>query len=707
MPSAPLHFPRPGGLLALAALAALSSLAGAGCYYGDTGLPPPSEGFYFPTGLVVSPGRSVLYVANSDFDLQYNGGTIQAVNLITLRSELGPMLTSIRCSESNPGNPAVCVTTQTDEQPLDAVCHAVQASQGTLAPGKACVSGSDCESSLCPSGTCVACASDADCPGGSAPATLPETLQPCYGYGRCNLEKGPGNGVCMLSCNLNTILTPSMCTALAPPYATTGNPPVALSATVGAFASGAVLAVNPAGPGSGARLFVPVRGDPSITWFDVSDDRPAIGSTTCLGVGAGCSPGGAANTTCCTGYCDPTGACGFNLYCGETGATQRCDDDHRIGVDPYDNLRDMSIPVEPVGLDVSTDGLEIVTAHNASGNPAVGLSTNIWPTSAADACAPHLTGTAVACPSFDYYLNGSASVANGPTEVAHVPAPALASNSAFPSNAYQQGFLVTYDAAPEVDLFRANPDNQAGASPARPFLTRASQGAITVNANGNDSRGIVIDPTARQKCEGACSTASTTCVAGCAALSGMAAQQCESACNDTAGTCLRACVAIPLPTFIANRAPPSLLIGQVTTTVVESNVSAGTGSGIFDTVSVYDQTPLLLGASKVALGTAIQPDGTAKTYVFTVTFDSRKIFMYDPVLNEVIKVIETGRGPHPIAFDACTDDCGPNETPHAYLYVGHFTDSYLGVIDLDMRYPATFGTMFASIGTPLPPLESH
>ena len=158
---------------------------------------------------------------------------------------------------------------------------------------------------------------------------------------------------------------------------------------------------------------------------------------------------------------------------------------------------------------------------------------------------------------------------------------------------------------------------------------------------------------------------------------------------------------------MANRAPPSLLIGEVTTTVVDSNVSGGTGSGIFDTINIYNQTPLALGPSKVALGTAIQPDGTPKRYVFTVTFDSRKIFMYDPVLDQVIKVIETGRGPHPIAFDTCTTDCGPNETAHAYLYVGHFTDSYLGVVDLDMRHPETFGTMFASIGAPLPPLESH
>jgi len=31
----------------------------------------------------------------------------------------------------------------------------------------------------------------------------------------------------------------------------------------------------------------------------------------------------------------------------------------------------------------------------------------------------------------------------------------------------------------------------------------------------------------------------------------------------------------------------------------------------------------------------------------------------------------------------------------------------MGVVDLDMRRPDTFGTMFASVGTPIPPRESR
>jgi hypothetical protein len=39
--------------------------------------------------------------------------------------------------------------------------------------------------------------------------------------------------------------------------------------------------------------------------------------------------------------------------------------------------------------------------------------------------------------------------------------------------------------------------------------------------------------------------------------------------------------------------------------------------------------------------------------------------------------------------------------------VAHFTDSYLGVVDLDQRNGNTYGTIIASIGTPRPPRASE
>ncbi len=47
---------------------------------------PPSDGFNFPVGLAVSPGGQALYVANADFDLQYNAGTVMALDLKAIRA---------------------------------------------------------------------------------------------------------------------------------------------------------------------------------------------------------------------------------------------------------------------------------------------------------------------------------------------------------------------------------------------------------------------------------------------------------------------------------------------------------------------------------------------------------------------------------------------------------------------------------------------
>src|SRR5688572_15150371 len=67
-----------------------TAVAGAavGCYTSDEVLDPPTTTFYFPTGVVVSPGGTTLYVINSDFDLQYNGGTVQALDLAAIRPKL-------------------------------------------------------------------------------------------------------------------------------------------------------------------------------------------------------------------------------------------------------------------------------------------------------------------------------------------------------------------------------------------------------------------------------------------------------------------------------------------------------------------------------------------------------------------------------------------------------------------------------------------
>lgn len=619
-------------LRAAGVFTALATLTSAGCYFTDQGFEPRQRAFYFPTGLAVSPGGTALYVANSDFDLQYNGGTVQVLDLTKTRTILGDMLVKLRCAQQAADACAAIGVTDVSAAPtVEQVCNGFSFDQGgQLRDGESCKFAGECASGVCDDEVCAPCENGAGCAEGGI----------CQG------------GACVLARNDNRILTPSACSPLSPPFVNKGE----TYATIGAFASGAVMAVNhgdkqcaasgarclrdtDCGAGEaceeqpGARLFIPVRGDPSITWFNVADDRFDPSATT--------------------------------FDCGQSGIDQRCADEHRMGVDPYDNLRGLSLPVEPVGLGVSEDGTLLVTAHQISGTPAVGLAENDW-----DAKRPI----------FQYYTTSG--VASGPTEIARVPVPELVQRTQIPdlaggapAIAYQPAFLVTYNASPQIDLFRYNDDR--GGSPPRPFLTHAAVAGITSNADGKDSRGAAVDPSARQACEAACPADSNQL------------------------SCLRACVDIPLDLYVANRSPPSLLVGRVRTVITDSDQGGSTGSGAYDYVEIYDSISLAQNPSKVALGKVIGLDGQLHTRVFAVTFESRLIFSYDPEARRVDAVIRTGRGPHAIAFD--TDD-GPD--PHAYLYVGHFTDSYLGVVDLDMRHPETFGIMFASIGTPTAPRES-
>jgi hypothetical protein len=238
---------------------------------------------------------------------------------------------------------------------------------------------------------------------------------------------------------------------------------------------------------------------------------------------------------------------------------------------------------------------------------------------------------------------------------------------------YGASFLLTFRGEREIDVLRFNAD--AGSSPSRPFLTRAFAETISVDSNGSDSRGIAIDASARAACE-------ADCAAG-------------------ALECLRDCMDVPLRVFVANRAPATLLIGELKTEVIETD--AGDPTGIFETLNIYDSVPLGFGASKVAVGHVIDEKGVKQVRAFAVSFDSRLVVVYDPDGRDTEATIHTGRGPHAIAID----NGPPGSTDVAFLYVAHFSDSYLGVVDLDMRHRRTFGQMFASIGRPTPPAEAN
>jgi 6-phosphogluconolactonase (cycloisomerase 2 family) len=90
--------------------------------------------------------------------------------------------------------------------------------------------------------------------------------------------------------------------------------------------------------------------------------------------------------------------------------------------------------------------------------------------------------------------------------------------------------------------------------------------------------------------------------------------------------------------------------------------------------------------------------GERERRIFTTCFDSRRIAVWDPERGRLETEIVTGRGPHAMAFDIGED--------HAYAYVGHFLDSYVGVVDLDQRHGDQYGAMIATIAKPEPPRAS-
>ncbi|MEQ9319580.1 MAG: hypothetical protein RIF41_10505, partial [Polyangiaceae bacterium] len=522
------------------------SLTAGSCFFWAEGREPPVDRLYFPTGVLASPGGSTLYVANSDFDLRYSGGTLMALNLPEMRARVRGIVDGLGAGQST--------------------------------------------AEIC----------------GAAGPNTDEWLNP-----------GPCGPIGL-------------------------EPFIERVVFIGAFASGLLLTHEP--NGDRARLFAPVRGDPSITYFDVTDDRDVTPNA---------------------------GNLDFTLECGQaetyTSGTEGssalfCSGDYRLGQDPDRNLRGLQLPADPVGLAANPSGEAIVIAHQTQGTAS--LVVNDWATR----------------PELAYFVPN---LAAGPTEVAAVPEPAfvaLAREQALAEGRpfiYRSGYAITFRGTPELDLLRYIPDS--GSVPPRPFIQRELAVGVFTTASGFDSRGVAIIDTERRACEESCG--------------GVA----------DALACLTACAEnIPLKIYMANRSPASLLVGDMRMIVNRAVDDAGVEqiTSATEDAFFFDSVPLDFGASRVEVGQIVDKSGELVERIFAVAFDTRRVFVFDPFTHQMEAVIRTGRGPHDIGFDVGVDD---NGDPYAYLYVGHFTDSYLGVVDLDQRRPATFGSMVATIGDPEPP----
>ena len=355
---------------------------------------------------------------------------------------------------------------------------------------------------------------------------------------------------------------------------------------------------------------------------------------------------------------------GGQLECGQsTSADGNCDDEHKAGNMPATTDDHLVQPAEPFAIDATNDGTYVGVTNQTTGT--VSLYHNDW---AGDA---ELVSIASGLPL-------------APVGIAAVPEPEIAEKAQLPGPA----FLVTYRSAPQIDLLRVREDPaSAGASTDydRFTLRRAGSVLLTANSLGFDSRGIAIDSRDREqgysRCEADSNCASAADPKGCRA------------------NCLQ--TAPQSSVFVASRAPASLLVGAMT---ADSNYTFNTN----ELPSFTDSIALTFGPSRVIVGDVRVPTtATDKEHddhgpfalesrVFVVCFDSRRIFVYDPKRRRIEAIVSTGRGPHALAVDS----------KRGLAYLGHFTDSYLGVISLDQRFPQTYATIVASIGTPKAPRSS-
>ena len=76
------------------AACALALLLSAGCPATSEEVRPPSDQFYFPTGMDISPDQEILFVASANSDLRYDGGTVIPVSLDRVDAVVNEWLTS-------------------------------------------------------------------------------------------------------------------------------------------------------------------------------------------------------------------------------------------------------------------------------------------------------------------------------------------------------------------------------------------------------------------------------------------------------------------------------------------------------------------------------------------------------------------------------------------------------------------------------------
>jgi hypothetical protein len=346
-----------------------------------------------------------------------------------------------------------------------------------------------------------------------------------------------------------------------------------------------------------------------------------------------------------------------SLACGQAGDGP-CDAAHRAGDDPAaENTRGARLLAEPYGVDADERASVVLVTNQTAG--AAGLFLNDWERGAR----------------YEFTLGG---LPERPMGVAALPEPRVVPALGLD---HLPGFLVGFRNAAALYMVRTYFDE--GANPPRPYAKVPASAALLTNSVGTDSRGLAVDGSARREEERRCAERF--------GLDDVSAQDPVAA--QAAGPDYAACVtdasAVPLDVFVTNRAPASLVIGRSRPAIADIASN--------DVPAFHTTVPVPFGPARVVMGDVLNKAGELERRAFVLSFDARRITIYDPVRQRIETEIVTGRGPQAFAADS----------KRGFGYVAHFSDSYLGVVDLDQRRPRTYGTVVASIGSPRPPRGSE
>jgi hypothetical protein len=610
---------------------------------------PCREQFYFPTGIAVDPDGDVAYVSSGNADLRYSGGTVASVDLVLFECAM---------ELARHGFP-------TDASAIDA-CKGYTAAQ--LAQIHAFV---DPASPTAP---------DADKGTGCRPDLLDPTIIECD-----------------------------------------ETPFIADAVRVGNFAGsirvqkpqpsvqcgGAAPDTTPAAVET-RRLWLPVRGDPSITFIDVN--KAPLGTIHDSGALKPCFSDPSGGDTVSSGV-----AC---LQCADTANTQRdrvpdsCDA-QRITVRDFpagsedpgatclsDNTTCVPLPADPFGLFLdegcaivdcqsadctATERMSseryysrLVVAHLSGGQVTLINSANPTPIATQQEwCTPDGCSQQVIFDVRGGFFNADSLGRRG----AFAVAPRVAGN---PLSLWYG----TSRLNPTVAMFRIADVNLI--LPVGSFGLSVGNGPF---AGGGDVRDLVFDPC----------TPLPVCPAGQASCCSAINQPCHKDADCCSQTCapdesgvLRCGDGnIGCRGFFVQENPPSLF--TVDTRVEPDRFPAGVPRN-----QVVDLVDVCQGPAHLAMRQETQPGHEGerpRTLLYAVCFDAGQVAVVDPDLASVVDTVLVGRGPSEIAFNFGPGMPAP---AHRRAYITEYVDMNVAVVDLDPGSP-TFDRVIGRIGVSQPP----